>query len=314
MRTPLLSPFRKTRPRSEPRILAARLSDNLRGTLLMMLSMAAFTCNDAVMKAVTLSMPLYESVALRGVVILIVMLALAQTQPGRVRLAVSRRDLPLLLLRSLADVISTLLYLVALRQMALADLSAIMQALPLAVTLAAAVLFRERLGRRRLSAIGVGFLGVLLILRPGSGAFDEWSLIALAAMLLIVVRDMTTRCFSMALGSSTIAFYAALSVALSGFAMATGEVWRWPTPAECGLLLLSSLFLTVGYISAIATMRVGEISFVAPFRYTSLLWAIVLGLVLFGEWPDAWTWAGSALVVGAGLYTILRERQLGKVT
>lgn len=79
-------------------------------------------------------------------------------------------------------------------------------------------------------------------------------------------------------------------------------------------LLLSSLFLTVGYISAIATMRVGEISFVAPFRYTSLLWAIVLGLVLFGEWPDAWTWAGSALVVGAGLYTILRERQLGKVT
>lgn len=235
MRTPLLSPFRKTRPRSEPRILAARLSDNLRGTLLMMLSMAAFTCNDAVMKAVTLSMPLYESVALRGVVILIVMLALAQTQPGRVRLAVSRRDLPLLLLRSLADVISTLLYLVALQQMALADLSAIMQALPLAVTLAAAVLFRERLGRRRLSAIGLGFLGVLLILRPGSGAFDEWSLIALAAMLLIVVRDMTTRCFSMALGSSTIAFYAALSVALSGFAMATGEVWRWPTPAECGL-------------------------------------------------------------------------------
>lgn len=314
MRTPLLSPFRKTRPRSEPRILVAGHSDNLRGTLLMMLSMAAFTCNDAVMKVVTRSMPLYESVALRGIIILIVMLALVQTQPGRMRLAVSRADLPLLVLRSLADVVSTLLYLVALRQMALADISAIMQALPLAVTLAAAVLFRERLGPRRLTAIAVGFLGVLLILRPGSGAFDRWSLIAVAAMLLIVVRDMTTRYFSVALGSSTIAFYAALSVALSGFAMAIDEVWRWPTTRESGLLLLSALFLTIGYISAIATMRVGEISFVAPFRYTSLLWAILLGLVLFGEWPDAWTWAGSALVVGAGLYTILRERQLGRIT
>jgi drug/metabolite transporter (DMT)-like permease len=314
MRAPLLSPFRKTRPRSEPRILFAGASDNLRGTLLMVLSMAAFTCNDAVMKAVTRSMPLYESVALRGMLILGLMLAIAQVQQGGVRLAVPRGDRRALVLRSLADIVSTLLYLFALRQMALADLSAIMQALPLGVTLAAALLFRERLGWRRLLAIGIGFVGVLLILRPGTGAFDRWSLIALISMVLIVVRDMATRCFSPALGSSTIAFYAALTVMLSGFALAGEEVWRWPDSREWSLLLLSALFLTVGYISAVATMRVGEISFVAPFRYTSLLWAIVLGLVLFGEWPDAWTWAGSALAVGAGIYTILRERQLGKVT
>ena len=182
---------------------------------------------------------------------------------------------------------------------------------PLAFALlAAALFFRERLGWRRLSAIGVGFLGVLLILRPGTGAFDTWSAVALLSMMLIVVRDIATRYFSRQVGSGTIAFHAALAVMLSGFVLGVGEDWRMPNLPEAALLLLSAGFLTVGYLTAVATMRVGEISFVAPFRYTSLVWAILLGLALFGEWPDGWTWAGSALVVGAGLYAILRERQL----
>lgn len=308
MRAPLLSPFRKTRPPSEPRILVASSADNLRGTVLMVLSMAAFTCNDAVMKAVTQRLPLYEAVAIRGCLVLALMLVITRLQGG-LRLRVPRGDLAPLVLRSAADIGSTLLYLLALRQMALADLSAIMQALPLAVTLAAAVFFGERLGWRRLLAIGIGFVGVLLILRPGTGAFDRWSVLALAAMLLIVVRDMVTRGFSVRLESSTIAFYAALTVMLSGFVLGGSEVWRRPDSGELALLLLSAGFLTVGYLSAVATMRVGEISFVAPFRYTSLIWAILLGLGVFGEWPDLWTWAGSALVVGAGIYAILRERQ-----
>lgn len=310
MRTPLLSPFRKTRPPSEPRIVRAGPSDNLRGTMLMVLSMAAFTCNDAVMKAVTQTLPLYESVALRGMAVLALMVAAALVQGDGLRLTVPRGDVAALVIRTAADIVSTLLYLLALRQMALADLSAIMQALPLAVTLAAALFFRERLGWRRLSAIGVGFLGVLLILRPGTGAFDTWSAVALLSMLLIVVRDIATRYFSRQVGSGTIAFHAALAVMLSGFVLGVGEDWRMPNLPEAALLLLSAGFLTVGYLTAVATMRVGEISFVAPFRYTSLVWAILLGLALFGEWPDGWTWAGSALVVGAGLYAILRERQL----
>lgn len=310
MRTPLLSPFRKTRPPSEPRIVRAGPSDNLRGTMLMVLSMAAFTCNDAVMKAVTQTLPLYESVALRGMAVLALMVAAALVQGDGLRLTVPRGDVAALVIRTAADIVSTLLYLLALRQMALADLSAIMQALPLAVTLAAALFFRERLGWRRLSAIGVGFLGVLLILRPGTGAFDTWSAVALLSMMLIVVRDIATRYFSRQVGSGTIAFHAALAVMLSGFVLGVGEDWRMPNLPEAALLLLSAGFLTVGYLTAVATMRVGEISFVAPFRYTSLVWAILLGLALFDEWPDGWTWAGSALVVGAGLYAILRERQL----
>ncbi len=314
MRTPFLSPNRRVRPASVPAVHDASMSDNLRGTTLMVLSMAAFTCNDAVMKAVTQTLPLYESVALRGLVVLAMMLVIAAIQQGGVRLTVARTDRGPLVLRTAADIVSTLLYLLALRKMALADLSAIMQALPLAVTLAAALVFRERLGWRRLSAIGIGFAGVVLILRPGTGAFDIWSVLGLAAMFLIVVRDIATRKFSAGTGSSTIAFYAALTVTLAGVVLGAAEDWRLPTPREALLLLLAAAFLTVGYIAAVATMRVGEISFVAPFRYTSLLFAVVLGVLVFDEWPDLWTWTGSGLVVGAGLYTILRERKLGKAS
>ncbi|WP_374427973.1 DMT family transporter [Paracoccus sp. (in: a-proteobacteria)] len=310
MRTPFLSTSRRLRPKSEPPVRDQAKSDNLRGAVLMLISMATFTCNDAVMKAVTQTLPLYESVALRGLSVLVLMLVVAQIQQGGVRLSVPREDLLPLVVRTVADIASTVLYLLALREMALADLSAILQALPLGVTLAAGLFFHERLGWRRLSAIGVGFVGVVMILRPGSGAFDIWSVVALASMLLIVLRDIVTRTFSAGIGSSTIAFYAAATITLTGFILGMGEEWRMPDLREAGLLLLSAGFLTAGYITAVATMRVGEISLIAPLRYTSLVWAIVLGLVIFGEWPDLWTWLGSALVVGAGLYTILREQSV----
>ncbi len=310
MRTPFLSTSRRLRPKSEPPVRDQAMSDNLRGAVLMLISMATFTCNDAVMKAVTQTLPLYESVALRGLSVLVLMLVVAQIQQGGVRLSVPREDLLPLVVRTVADIASTVLYLLALREMALADLSAILQALPLGVTLAAGLFFHERLGWRRLSAIGVGFVGVVMILRPGSGAFDIWSVVALASMLLIVLRDIVTRTFSAGIGSSTIAFYAAATITLTGFILGVGEEWRMPDLREAGLLLLSAGFLTAGYITAVATMRVGEISLIAPLRYTSLVWAIVLGLVIFGEWPDLWTWLGSALVVGAGLYTILREQSV----
>lgn len=286
-------------------------TENMQGTLLMMLSMAAFTCNDAMMKAVTQELPLYQSIAVRGAMVVVLMLVLFGAQ-GRLRFRVPRRDSGPLWGRTLTDVASTVLYLLALQKMALADLLAIMQALPLAVTLGAALFFAEPLGWRRLAAIGVGFLGVLLILRPGTGAFDLWSVAALAAMLLITARDLFTRLFSPALSSATVALYAAAAVALTGAVLGMNEDWRWPRPGEWLLLLMAAVFLTVGYVTAVAAMRVGDIGVVAPFRYSSLIWAIVLGLLVFGEWPDLWTWAGSTLVVSAGIYTILRERQLAR--
>ncbi|WP_240602296.1 DMT family transporter [Paracoccus endophyticus] len=285
-------------------------AENLRGAGLMMLSMAAFLCNDATMKYVTQTLSLAETVTLRGVMVTAILWLMARREGGVDWWPAARRDRRLLALRCAAEISSTLLYLMALQHLALGDISSILQSLPLLLMLAAALVFRERLGWRRLTAVAVGLAGVLIILRPGTSAFTVWSLVALASVLLIVVREMATRGFSPAMRSGTIAFYAALIVTLGAPLMPAETGWRWPTAAETAALGLSVTFLTVGYLTAVAAMRVGDVGFVSPFRYTSLLWAIVLGMVVFGEWPDRWTWIGAALVVGAGIYSILREARL----
>lgn len=308
MRTPILSPSRRARPPAiRPEPLAP--GDNLRGAGLMCIAMAAFTLNDTAIKFVAQDLPLYQSITLRGLVVLVCLGLLAARQGG-VRFAVPRADRAPLALRTLGEVASTVLFLNALRAMPIADLSAIMQSLPLMVMLAASVVFGERLGWRRLVAVLVGLVGVLLILRPGSGTFGIWSLVALGAVAGVVLRDLATRSFSRAVSSTTIAFYAALSVTLTGAVMSLWEGWQRPDAMQWAMLILAGLFIAIGYITAVATMRVGEISYSAQFRYTSLVWAILLGLLVFGEMPDLWTWAGSALVVGAGIYSIWREAAL----
>lgn len=315
MRTPFL-PATPLAPRPA-KSRAARVqraestgAENLRGAGLMMLSVAAFLCNDATVKYVTQTLPLGETVALRGLAVTAILWLMARRDGGVDWRPAAARDRWLLALRCAADVGSTLLYLMALQQLALGDISSIVQSLPLLLMLAAALVFRERLGWRRLTAVGVGLAGVLIILRPGTSAFTVWSLVALASVLLIVVRDLATRGFTPAMRSGTIAFYAALTVTLGAPLMPADGGWRWPTGTEAAALGLSVSFLTVGYLTAVAAMRVGDVGFVSPFRYTSLVWAIVLGMVVFGEWPDRWTWIGASLVVGAGIYSILREARL----
>lgn len=309
MRTPLLSVNRRVKPRSEPPA-RTRDGDNLRGAALMVLSMAAFVCNDAAIKYVTQTLPLPEAVLIRGLAVCLILGVMAQRDGGIDWWPHRSRDRWLVGWRAVAEVGSTALYLLALQHLALGDLSAIMQSLPLLVMLAAAVVFRERLGWRRLTAVGVGLIGVLMILRPGTSAFSVWSLVALGSVLLIVVREITTRGVSPAIRTSTIAFSAALSVTLFAPLLPSEAPWRWPTGLEWAGLVIATGFLTIGYQTAVAVMRVGEVGFVSPFRYTSLLFAILLGVVVFGDWPDGWTWAGSALVVAAGIYSIWREAQL----
>lgn len=305
----LLSVNRRVRRGAEP---APRSydGDNLRGAALMVASMAAFVCNDAAIKFVTQTLPLPQAVMLRGLAVTLVLAVLAWRAGALVLWPAGRSDRRLLVLRGVAEVGSTYLYLIALQHMALGDLAAIMQSLPLLVMLAAAVVFRERLGWRRLTAVGVGLAGVLIVLRPGTSAFSGWALVALGAVALIVVREISTRRFSGAVRSGTVALSAALAVTTSALFMPGDGAWRWPDPAEWAGLAVAAAFLAVGYRTAVASMRVGEVGFVSPFRYTSLLFAIFLGAAVFSEWPDVWTWTGSALVVAAGIYTILREAKL----
>jgi len=287
-----------------------KLTDNARGILLMCGSMLAFTLNDTLVKAVINDgMSLFQTIVLRGVVAAFGLIVLALWQNGRLNLWPKGPDRKFLALRTFGEVGGTFCFLVALTHMPLANLSAIMQSLPLVVTLAAAVVLREPIGWRRIAAIVVGFIGVMIIIRPGAAAFDEWSVLGLGSVGFVVIRDLATRRFSGALPSTTGAIWAAVAVLVMGLIGVSKEGWE-PVSLRAGIEIAGSAgFLIVGYICAIMVMRVGEIGVVAPFRYTSLLFAIILGWLLFGTLPDFWTVLGGAIVVASGIYMLLRERR-----
>lgn len=286
-----------------------QISDNLRGVLAMSLSMMAFTVNDSFMKAVTQSLPLFQTIALRGL-IAVAGLALLAAVTGAFRQRLSPSDLRLVALRTLADVLATALFLTALLHMPMANLSAIMQALPLAVTLGAAVIYRERIGWRRLTAILVGFAGVLIIIRPGTEGFDLYALLGLASMLCVMVRDLSVRPLRGHVPSVLVALAAGSGVLAMGLAGTAWQGWQPVAPQQALGIVAAGLFLIIGYLTSVTAMRRGEIGLVAPFRYTSLLWAIGLGWLAFGDLPDGWTIFGAAIVVLAGTFTLLRERAL----
>ncbi len=286
------------------------LSPNARGILVMSAGMAAFTFNDTCMKAVTQGMPLMQAIALRGTLASLFLLLYA-ARKGGLSLPAAARDRGLLGLRTAAELVATLTFLAALVHMQLANLSAILQALPLAVTLGAALVFGERIGWRRLTAITVGFVGVMLIVRPGTEGFDRWSVLGLVSVAFVVVRDLSTRAMSGGLPTATVALASGLAVAAMGWTgVALGAGWVPVTVGQAGLLLMASLALFAGYLLSVGAMRVGDIAVVAPFRYTALLWAILLGWVAFGTLPDGLTLLGAAIVVASGLFTIWRERRL----
>lgn len=285
------------------------ISDNLRGAVYMCVAMAAFTINDSMMKAATQSLPLWQAIAMRGLLTLGPLVAVGAVT-GRFRWRMGRRDAGIVGIRSLAEVASTLLFLAALVHMPLANLSAILQSLPLAVALAAWAVFGDRIGWRRMTAILVGFVGVLIVIRPGPEGFDQWSLMGLASVAFVVVRDLATRELSSGVPSATVAVAASLSVTVTALALSLPGGWQAVSLHEAALVAGAAAALVVGYNFVIMVMRVGDIGFVAPFRYTALLWAILLGWLVFGTLPDGLTLFGAGLVVASGIFTLWRERKV----
>ena len=285
------------------------VSENLRAVMLMNIAMLAFTLNDTCMKLVTQTLPLYQAISLRGGLATLALLAVAMGQGLRLT-GVARGDWAVIGLRTLAEVAATVTFLTALLHMPLANLSAILQSLPLLVTLGAALVFGERIGWRRMLAISLGLVGVLLIIRPGTEGFDRWSVLGLLSVAGVVVRDLSTRKLSRAVPSVLVAICASAAVTGLGLVGLGLTGWQAMSLREGALILGASATLIVGYLTVVMVMRGGDIGLVAPFRYTSLLWAIGLGWLLFGTFPDGWTLTGAGIVVLAGLFTLLRERRL----
>jgi len=287
------------------------LSVNIRGAALMTVAMVCYTVNDAFMKSLSAEVPFFEAIFIRGVLTSVLLFILAGYM-GHLRIRLKGWDIVFLTLRTLGEVSATYFFINALFHMPLPNIAAIMQALPLTVALAGALFLREAVGWRRMSAILVGFLGVMLIVRPGAEGFNLYALYGLSAVASVTLRDITTRKVSSGVPSLSVAIVAAVAVTIFGAIGTLQEEVVSVSPAAMVKLALAAVFILGGYVASVMVMRSGDIGFITPFRYTSLVAALILGFVVFGDWPDALTLLGALIVVATGIFTLYRERRVNR--
>lgn len=281
------------------------MTDNLRGSLFMIAAMAGFAVEDLLLKLVARQMPVGMILMIFGLGGMLAFAAMVRARGGRIwHPAILTRPL---LLRATCEMAGRLFYTLAIALTPLASASAILQATPLVVVAGAALIFGERVGWRRWSAIGAGFAGVLVILRPGVEGFSALSLLAVAGMLGFAGRDLATRAAPPVLTNLHLGVYgfAAMIPAGAGLLFWTRGA-AWPDAAGAGLLGAAIAVGVAAYFALTVAMRVGEVSAVTPFRYTRLVFALVLAVLLLDEQPDGLTLIGAALVMGSGIYTLLR--------
>lgn len=285
------------------------VSENLRGSLFMVLAMLGFAFEDMLLKRVAgAGMPVGEILVIFGGGGMLAFAALtrAQGQPLWHPAVIS----PPLLAKAAFEVTGRLFYTLAIAYTALSNASAILQATPLVVVAGAALIFGERVGWRRWSAIVVGFIGVLIILRPGLEGFTPLSLLAVAGLIGFAGRDLATRAAPKVLSNFQLGVYGFAAMVPTGFALLAwsggGVV---PSVGQSAQLAAAVVVGVAAYWALTVAMRIGDVSVVTPFRYTRLIFALILGVVVFGERPDAMTLVGSAVVVVAGIYTLLRSRR-----
>jgi drug/metabolite transporter (DMT)-like permease len=287
------------------------LSPNLRGALFMVVAMSGFTLNDAITKVASESMNMAQVMLIRGAFASL-FVGLLAWQRGALALSGSMLQ-PMVAVRVAGEAGATVSFLIALAHLPIANVSAVLQALPLAVTMGAALVFNEGVGWRRWLAIAIGFAGVLIIVRPGLEGFSIYSVLALACVACCAVRDLATRRIPQAIPTLLVSTTTALAMTMLGAALLLPMGgWTPMTGESTGLLAMAAVLVVIGYQFIIMAMRMGDISFIAPFRYTALLWSILLGLFIFGDVPDLPMILGASVIVGSGLYALYRERIVGR--
>jgi len=286
------------------------LAHNSRGIIMMVLSNFAFMVNDTWIKLASDGLPTGQILFIRGLFAtsLIVAVVFATGMHRQWRLVCDR----LVFWRTVGEIGATLLYLYALFNMPIANVAAIGQIVPLMTTAAAAIFLAEPVGWRRWLAIFVGFFGVMLIMRPSVSGFDLYSLAALASMGFITLRDLVTREFKPGMPTMLVIAVTGASIMMTGAALSVTETWSMPDQRQWLLLAAAAGLLVIGYGSSILAMRYGAMAVVAPFRYSGILFAVVIGYWVWGDVPDMLTLVGTLIVVATGVYTFRREMRLAQ--
>jgi drug/metabolite transporter (DMT)-like permease len=292
-------------PASTPRSLAQK---NLRGIIAMMLAMMFFVVNDTLVKLARVQWDTGQILAFRGFFSLAAMLVWVWVSGAGSRIGMLlRRDL---VARALLEAFVASTFITALGMMALADITALLLVAPLVITALSMVIFKEKIGWRRWSAVIVGFCGMLLVVQPGGAAVPPLALaLTLTSVLGVALRDLTTRRFPADVPSVIIALASIIGTMVIGIVLSfTGAGWKPLEPFQLAIIGSAGLFVIAGNYAIIEAFRDVELSVVSPFRYSVILWAVLLGILVFGDWPTPLALAGIALIGASGLYTLHRER------
>ena len=277
-----------------------------RPLLLMLAAMAAFVANDTLVKTVVNDLPVGEIVAVRGVAATLFIAAIARAQGHA--FSPARMFSKAVVLRASLDAAATLLFIAALASMQIANLTAVMQAVPLTVTLIGWAFLGERVGWRRMLAISIGFCGVLLVVKPAWDGPKLPELLALGVVITVALRDVCTRRIAADVPSVMVALANAIFITAVGAVLL---LFQDAVPLSASQLLrlaVAALLLGIGYMCMVATLRMAQLSVTAPARYSIIVFAILSGIFVFGQFPDHWALLGIAMIVITGLYAIYRER------
>ncbi len=269
--------------------------------------MSCLVLNDSVMKYVGSSIDVAQLITVRGVMAVVMILAVAHALGATTQLRTLRHRT--IALRVTLDSLGTILYLASLMHLPIGNATAINLAAPMIMAVLAVLFMGEHPGIQRWLAIGAGFIGVILVIQPRIEGFNAWALVCLAATLFQSSRDLLTRRIPREVPAILIVLAGVGFVTLLASCMTLIQGWQPIGFAQVGLLAVAAALLAAGYYLIVNSMRHGEVSVVAPFRYAGLLVALVTGFIVWGEVPSAIAWGGIALLLAAGIYLLHDERR-----
>jgi drug/metabolite transporter (DMT)-like permease len=285
--------------------LAASISP-LRGIVCMVLSLFFFTLSDAVSKWLTEGYPIGRIVFIRCFFMFIPIAVVMRWQGEPLTFRTTQWKMHLL--RTVLFVASSFLIIISVKLLPLADAVAFLHAAPLMITALSVPLLREPVGWHRWGAVLVGFLGILIMTRPTAEAFQIAALVPIAAAAATALRDIATRIMSKTESTNIILAWSIVGLLIASAATLPFG-WTTPTLFDFGLMILSGVLLGVAHYLMIESYRLAEAALVAPFKYTSIVWAVILGYLIWNDLPDTWIITGSVLIIGSGIYILQRESQ-----
>jgi drug/metabolite transporter (DMT)-like permease len=273
-------------------------------------AMAVFIVNDACVKVAAADWPPAQIMVVRGVFAVLIMAGICSRSGDLGRWRELLR--PIVAGRCALEGFVAFSYISALAVLPIADVTAILLISPLLITAAGALFLGEPVGWRRWLAVGVGFAGMLLVVRPTGEGFGWAGGVAVISTIGVALRDILTRRIPVGVPSNIVAFGTTIAALLVGLMLTGATPWRPFTTMPFVMSLAAAILVAIGNLAIVIAFRNADVSVISPFRYTIIVWAILIGIVVFGERPSAASWLGIALIVGSGLFTIYRETVLSR--